>query len=129
MAPTVGSHAILVVEDHKDLRELVVLFLHSRGYEVLQAANGAEAIQKAVSGDPKFILLDIRLPDMNGVEVARQILRLRPDVPIVGWTADYVSKSYLETLLQAGFIDCLQKPFSLSEVLKLLEKYAPKPQD
>ena len=129
MASTVGSHAILVVEDHKDLRELVVLFLHSRGYEVLQAANGAEAIQKAVSADPKFILLDIRLPDMNGVEVAQRILRLKPDIPIVGWTADYVSGPYLERLLKAGFIDCLQKPFSLSEVMRLLEKYAPKGQE
>ena len=127
MATTVGSHAILVVEDHKDLRELIVLFVHSRGYEVVQAANGAEAIQKAVSIDPKFILLDIRLPDMNGVEVARHILRLRPTIPIVGWTADYVSASYMQTLLEAGFIDCLQKPFSLSEVLKLVERYAPKP--
>ena len=125
----VGSHAILVVEDHKDLRELVVLFLHSRGYEVVQAANAAEAIQKAVSADPKFVLLDIRLPDLNGVEVARRILALRPDIPIVGWTADYVSGPYLERLLEAGFVDCLQKPFSLSEVLRLLEKYAPKPRE
>jgi len=58
--------------------------------------------------------LDIRLPDMNGVEVARRILALRPDIPIVGWTADYVSASYMQRLLEAGFIDCLQKPFSLS---------------
>ena len=127
MPPTVGSHAILVVEDHKDLRELVVLFVHSRGYEVVQAANGAEAIQKAISSAPKFVLLDIRLPDMNGVEVARHILELRPNIPIVGWNADYVSASYMQRLLEAGFIDCLQKPFSLSEVLRLLEKYAPKP--
>ena len=100
MAPAslVGSHAILVVEDHKDLRELIVLFVHSRGYEVVQAANGADAIQKAVTTDPTFILLDIRLPDINGVEVARRILALRPDIPIVGWTAEYVSKSYLHNL-------------------------------
>ena len=129
MAPTAGSRAILVVEDHKDLRELVVLFIHSRGYEVAQAANGAEALKKTVTTDPKFILLDIRLPDMNGVDVARQILRLKPDIPIVGWTAEYVSKSYLHNLLQTGFVDCLQKPSSLSELLILLEKYAPKSLD
>jgi len=127
MPPSVASHAILVVEDHKDLRELVVLFLHSRGYEVVQAANGAEAIQKAVRSAPKFGLLDIRLPDMNGVEVARHILELKPNIPIVGWTADYISASYMQTLLEAGFINCLQKPFSLNEVLRLVERYAPKP--
>ena len=128
MPPSVAPHAILVVEDHKDLRELVVLFLHSRGYEVMQAANGADAIQKAVSSAAKLVLLDIRLPDMNGVEVARHILESRPNIPIVGWTADYVLASYMQTLLEAGFIDCLQKPFSLSEVLRLLERYAPKSQ-
>ena len=48
MSPTVGSHTILVVEDHKDLRELVALFLRFHGYEVVQAANGAEAVQNAV---------------------------------------------------------------------------------
>ena len=85
--------------------------------------------KKAVSTHPKFILLDIHLPDMNGVEVTRHILALRPDISIVGWTAEYVSKSYLHNLLQAGFVDCLQKPTSLSEVLILLEKYAPKSQD
>ena len=127
MPPSVAPHAILVVEDHQDLRELVVLFLHSRGYEVMQAANGADAIQKAASSAAKFVLLDIRLPDMHGVEVARHILELRPNIPIVGWTADYVSASYMQTLLEAGFIDCLQKPFSLSEVLRLVERYAPKP--
>lgn len=127
MPPSVAPHTILVVEDHQDLRELVVLFLHSRGYEVMQAANGADAIQKAVSSAAKFVLLDIRLPDMTGVEVARHILELMPNIPIVGWTADYVSASYMQTLLEAGFIDCLQKPFSLSEVLRLVERYAPKP--
>jgi len=128
MPLSVAPHAILVVEDHKDLRELVVLFLHSRGYEVMQAANGADAIQKAASSAAKFVLLDIRLPDMNGVEVARHILELKPNIPIVGWTADYVSASYMQRLLEARFIDCLQKPFSLSEVLRLLERYAPKSQ-
>jgi CheY-like chemotaxis protein len=44
-------------------------------------------VKKAVSADPKFILLDIRLPDMNGVEVAQHILALKPDISIVGWTA------------------------------------------
>ena len=111
MPLSVAPHAILVVEDHKDLRELVVLFLHSRGYEVMQAANGADAIQKAASSAAKFVLLDIRLPDMNGVEVARHILELKPNIPIVGWTADYISASYMQTLLEAGFINCLQNRF------------------
>ena len=95
----------------------------------MQAASGAEAIEKTISADPNFILLDIRLPDMNGVEVARRVLAFRPDIPIVGWTADYVSGPYLERLLEAGFLDCLRKRFSLSEILRLLEKYAPKAQE
>ena len=66
---------------------------------------------------------------MDGKDVGRALHKFLTTgyIPIVGWTADYVSASYMQRLLEAGFIDCLQKPFSLSEVLRLVERYAPKP--
>jgi CheY-like chemotaxis protein len=112
-----SSQKILVVDDHEDLRTLIKLFLESRGYNVLEAASGAEAIRKAITADPKFILLDLRLPDMSGLEVVRVLrtVSLTAHVPIVGWT-DYVSQSHRETLLRTGLIDCLQKSVSFSEL-------------
>ncbi len=115
------TKSILIIDDNEDLRKLLAWLLQPRGYETLQAATGREGIEKAIAAQPSLILLDIRLPDMNGVEVARHMLELRPNIPIIGWTADYVSASYMQTLLEAGFIKCLQKPFSLNEVLRLVE--------
>ena len=72
-----ASPKILIVEDFDDLRSLVGFYLCARGYDVLQAPTGKAAIETAVTGNPNFILLDLRLPDINGLEVARQ-LRNRP---------------------------------------------------
>jgi two-component system KDP operon response regulator KdpE len=123
-----SSQTVLVVDDHKDLRTLVTLFLGSRGYEVLEAANGAEAIRTAITADPKFILLDLRLTDMSGVEVVRVLrtVSLTARTPIVGWTADDVSESHREKLLRTGFIDCLQKSVSFTELGTLVEQFVPK---
>lgn len=123
-----SSQRVLVVDDHENLRTLVTLFLGSRGYEVLEAANGAEAIRTAITADPKFILLDLRLTDMSGVEVVRVLrtVSLTARTPIVGWTADDVSESHREKLLRTGFIDCLQKSVSFTELGTLVEQFVPK---
>jgi len=120
-----SSQRVLVVDDHENLRTLVTLFLGSRGYEVLEAANGADAIRTAITADPKFILLDLRLTDMTGMEVVRVLrtVSLTARTPIVGWTADDVSESHREKLLRTGFIDCLQKSVSFTELGTLVEQF------
>jgi response regulator RpfG family c-di-GMP phosphodiesterase len=67
---------VLLVEDFEDLRKQVSLYLSNCGYQVLEAPNGGAAIQTALSGKPNFILIDFRLPDMNGVELARELRKL-----------------------------------------------------
>jgi DNA-binding response OmpR family regulator len=62
-----ASHKILIVEDFEDLRNLVSFYLGARGYDVLEACTGRVAIEIAVIENPKLILLDLRLPDMNGL--------------------------------------------------------------
>jgi len=123
-----SSQRVLVVDDHENLRTLVTLFLGSRGYEVREAANGADAIRTAITADPKFILLDLRLTDMTGMEVVRVLrtVSLTARTPIVGWTADDVSESHREKLLRTGFIDCLQKSVSFTELGTLVEQFVPK---
>jgi CheY-like chemotaxis protein len=123
------SQRVLVVDDHENLRTLIKLFLESRGYEVLEAASGAEAIRKSITADPKFILLDLCLPDMSGLEVARVLrtVSLTAHVPIVGWTADYLSESQRERLLRFGLIDCVQKSVSFTELVTLVKQFVQKP--
>jgi DNA-binding response OmpR family regulator len=121
---------VLVVEDFEDLRKLVAFYLSARGYQVLEAANGRAAIKTAINGKPNFILLDLRLPDVNGLEVARE-LRKSPQterVPIVGWSADFRSNPQLEALRRAGIVDYLQKPIKLKDLDAIIERFLSKTQ-
>ena len=67
---------VLIGEDFKDLRKLVAFYLGAHGYQVLEAANGKAAIKTATSGKRHLILLDFRLPYMNGPDVVRELRRL-----------------------------------------------------
>jgi DNA-binding response OmpR family regulator len=121
---------VLVVEDFEDLRKLVAFYLSARGYQVLEAANGRTAIKTAINGKPNFILLDLRLPDVNGLEVARE-LRKSPQtehIPIVGWSADFRSNPQRETLRRAGIVDYLQKPIKLKDLDAIIERFLSKTQ-
>jgi DNA-binding response OmpR family regulator len=121
---------VLVVEDFEDLRKLVAFYLSARGYQVLEAANGRSAIKTAINRKPNFILLDLRLPDVNGLEVARE-LRKSPQtehIPIVGWSADFRSNPQRETLRRAGIVDYLQKPIKLKDLDAIIERFLSKTQ-
>jgi len=120
------SPRILVVEDFEDLRTLVAFYLRARGYEVIEAATGKAAIDTAVNKNPNLILLDLCLPDVNGVEVARSLKNLRQTklIPIVGWTADDCkSKRFQDALLSAGIVGSIQKPFLIKELEAAIDQF------
>ena len=120
---------ILLVEDYETLRQLVARLLGRLGYTVLQAADGRTAIQIAIAEAPKFILLDLVLPDMNGMEVARQLRQISQfkHIPIVGWTGDPISRQ--QAILRKNLTDCMLKPLAPGALRALLERFLPKPQD
>ena len=76
MCDLMPASKILVVDDDENLRKLVATFLGRHDYTVLQAADGRTAIDIAIAEAPKFILLDLLLPDINGMEVARQLRQI-----------------------------------------------------
>ena len=80
------SERILVVEDEANIASFVSAYLEKAGFVVDRAVNGAEAKEKAVSADPALILLDLNLPDMDGLEVCRAV-RATSTVPILMLTA------------------------------------------
>ena len=120
---------ILLVEDYETLRQLVARLLGRLGYTVLQAADGRTAIQIAIAEAPKFILLDLVLPDMNGMEVARQLRQISQfkHIPIVGWTGNPISRQ--QAILRKNLTDCMLKPLAPGALRALLERFLPKPQD
>ena len=119
---------VLVVEDFEDLRRLVASYLDSRGYQVFEATNGKVAIQTAKSEKLHLILLDIRLPDINGVDVVMELRKLSQTkhVPIVGWSAESESNPQREMLRCAGISDYIQKPTSLKQLDAVIERFLPK---
>ena len=109
---------ILVVEDDAPVRNLITTTLKSHGYRYLAAVNGQAAIMETASHNPDIILLDLGLPDMDGVEVIRRI-RGWSHVPIIVISARSEDTDKIDAL-DAGADDYLTKPFSVEELLARL---------
>ena len=105
---------VLVVEDESKIRELLRSYLEREGLEVLSTASGAEAIGMGRSAHPDLILLDLRLPDVPGEEVARE-LRQMSQTPILMLTAKAAEEDRIRGL-ELGADDYLIKPFSPREL-------------
>ena len=106
---------ILVVEDDRPIRNLIVTTLKTHDYKYLTAENGASAIMEASSHNPDIVLLDLGLPDMEGVEVIKKI-RTWSNLPIIVVSARSEDTDKIEAL-DAGADDYITKPFSVEELL------------
>lgn len=110
-----NNSRILVVEDDSAVRNLIVTTLDTNNYKYLTAPNGKTAVMEAASHNPDIILLDLGLPDMDGVEIIRKI-RTWSDVPIIVISARSEDTDKIEAL-DSGADDYLTKPFSVDELL------------
>ena len=106
---------ILVVEDDRPIRNLIVTTLKTHDYKYLAAENGSSAILEASSHNPDIVLLDLGLPDMEGVEVIKKI-RTWSNMPIIVISARSEDTDKIEAL-DAGADDYITKPFSVEELL------------
>ncbi len=106
---------ILVVDDEKNICELIRLYLEKEGYTVLMAYNGIDAVEIQKAEDPALVLLDIMMPKMDGWEVCRRI-RERSNVPIIMLTAK--GETFDKVMgLELGADDYIVKPFDMKEVI------------
>ena len=109
---------ILVVEDDGPVRNLMITTLKTHNYKYLTATQGSEAVMVASSHNPDVVFLDLGLPDMDGVDVIRQI-RSWSNMPIIVISARSEDEDKI-TALAAGADDYLTKPFSVDELLARL---------
>ena len=116
-----GEQTILVVEDEKQARELLTVYLEGAGYQVVCASDGLEAIEKAKELKPSIITLDIILPKKNGLEVLRELKTLpeTKEIPII--IISIMENKELGLCL--GAADYLVKPVDREELIQKLEKY------
>jgi two-component system response regulator ArlR len=108
-------HRILVVEDEEDIAEFLAMEFEYEGYKVTKAFDGREGLKLALEQKWDIILLDVMLPEMNGMEVCRRV-RAVSNVPIIMLTARGSVPDRVAGL-DAGADDYLQKPFAIEELL------------
>ncbi len=114
---------ILVVEDHPDISNILTCQLERLGFGVISVNNGMEGVEKAIEEKPQLILMDIRMPGMDGREATRKI-RSNPetkDIPILATTVLFM-ESELNECIEAGCNDYIVKPFTLKQLASLIEK-------
>ena len=113
---------VLIVEDHDDTREMLQLILTIYGCRVLAAANGDDAIRLAEKTLPDLVLMDMKMPRLDGLSLTR-VIRSHPTlskVPIVAMTG-MVTPQFHREAVNAGCDDCLDKPIDFERLEKLVK--------
>jgi len=114
---------ILIVDDNPDMISILQLQLEHRGYDTVQATNGIQAVDIATAQLPDLILMDIRMPEMDGFQATR-LIRQNPktrSIPIIAVTV-LETHEERELCLQSGCDDYIPKPFTFSLLFSHIEK-------
>jgi two-component system NtrC family response regulator len=113
--------SILVVDDGQSQREMLRDFLRSEGHTVAEAENGETAIKKVMSGHFDLILLDYKMPGMDGMQVLQEVKRINPEIDVVIITAFGTIEDAVKAL-KGGAIDYITKPIEFDDLLLLIER-------
>lgn len=109
---------LLIVDDNEGVRHLVSRWLERTGFSVREARDGAEAVELVKEDPPDIILADIRMPKIDGIELARIIKGDYPDIKIILMTA-YSSPQTIAQAKREGVDDYLEKPFTKDQVERI----------
>lgn len=115
---------ILMIDDDKDFSSLVFTHFSGLGYSVTVAENGRSGLAAAASGKPDIIFLDIMMPDMNGIEVLRELHAgdETADIPVLVLTAKFLDNSVMDLFTQErNFRAFLSKPVSFADLQQKVE--------
>jgi CheY-like chemotaxis protein len=110
---------ILIIEDYSDTRELLSAMLRGKGYKVIEAEDGLEGLLKATAMYPDLIIMDLSLPEMDGVEAARRIHRQAKlsHIPIFVVSA-YLTEEVKQDVSAAGCVEVFPKPFDADLLMR-----------
>ena len=113
---------VLIVENHADMREILVTIVELMGFATITSHNGKECIEKALAEKPDLILMDIMMPEISGWETTQRLRRHAEtkDIPILAATALF-RPSDLQRCIDAGCNDYIVKPFTAKELRRKIE--------
>lgn len=114
-------YRVLLVDDEKSMRRNISDLLGPLRYQIVEAANGVEALEKFQADAPQIVILDINLPGKNGLEVLEEMKKISPDVPVIVFTAFGTSERAMKAI-RLGAFDYMEKPFELDEFILTVER-------
>ncbi|WP_035178140.1 response regulator [Alkalihalobacterium bogoriense] len=112
---------ILVVDDQYGIRVLLNEILQKDGYKMFQAANGVQALTIVEKEVPDLVLLDMKIPGMDGLEILRRIKEIKPEVQVIMMTA-YGELNMINEAMNLGAITHFAKPFDIDDVRKVIKE-------
>ena len=115
---------ILVVDDNSECRAMLVWFLELHGFRTISATCGLDAVELAIEFQPRLVLMDLRMPDMDGYAATQAIHahRCGRKIPIVAVSSDCVDDRYASQAFDAGCIACLGKPWEEEALFQIVTK-------
>ena len=116
---------VLVVDDQPGVRYLLDVIIAEEGHRVRLARNGIEAVEAVKSAKPDLVIMDVRMPQMGGIEALGKIKIISPETEVVLMTA-YVSDETVQMALKTGALCCLTKPFDVDGIKSFIIDFSVK---
>ena len=113
---------ILVVDDQFGIRILLNEVLQKEGYDTYQAANGLQALEVLNDHVPDLVILDMKIPGMDGIEILKRMKVLQPDIKVIIMTA-YGELDMIQEAMDLGAITHFAKPFDIDDIRKAVAKH------
>ena len=117
---------ILIVDDEPNMLRTLADILHEEGFEVSTAASGEQAVEMCAANDYSVVLMDVRMPGIDGMEAFRRIRRVKASVPVVLMSA-YTVDHLLRDALKEDVVAFVRKPLDAARVLYLMHSLANRP--
>ncbi|MBV7505168.1 response regulator [Neobacillus drentensis] len=115
---------ILIVDDQFGIRILLNEVFQKEGYQTYQAANGIQALEIVTKHDPDLVLLDMKIPGMDGIEILKRMKVIDPDIRVIIMTA-YGELDMIQEAKDLGAITHFAKPFDIDDIRAAVRKHIP----
>jgi CheY-like chemotaxis protein len=115
---------ILIVDDEPKIRKFLRIMLEKAGYQIVEASNGKECINLCKSAPPAIVLMDIMMPELDGISTLREIKKMKQAIKVIAISGGsvFTPEVYLDEAVCQGADYCLSKPIDREELIKAIEE-------